>query len=204
MSQIRELLKNTEFENLIQNFELNGHSNYAHFAKLMKEGDLINYLKKFENDELKVYKLAEIIKSGVDKWKTKNSNVIMFGVLFGIMIGLLLFQYFHKIDNVEENDEPPAHSEIMSVEKAKERVDWAILENVEYFNQLCSLPKNDNTKLKFLEFSKDLQIINKTYGSLYINLNYDEQREVTEYAMSKLESNPDLKELKESFTITCW
>lgn len=99
--------------------------------------------------------------------------------------------------------EPTMLADVKSVNDAKKRIDWIIQKNVEVYNDLCSSPRNDDTKIKFNELKLALDDI-YVAGEKCKNLNYTQQSEVTDYAISKLKSNTSLYKLVDMGTIECW
>ena len=99
--------------------------------------------------------------------------------------------------------EPTKLANVKSVDDAKIRIDWIIQKNTKYYNDLCSSPRNDDTKNKFYNLQLTLiEIYNS--GEKCKNLDYTQQKEVTDYAISKLKSNTSLYKLVDMGTIECW
>ncbi len=98
---------------------------------------------------------------------------------------------------------PTKLRDVKSVEQGKKRVDWFFSEHVKRYDELCSRPRNDDTKDKFLNLH-DVLLDYYVCGDQCVNLNYQEQREVSDYALSKLKSHHGLNTLAENGQIECW
>lgn len=99
--------------------------------------------------------------------------------------------------------EPTKLADVNSVDDAKKRIDWVVNENYKVYNNLCSKPRNDDTKKKFNELRITLEEIYFA-GDKCKNLDYKQQSEVTEYAISKIKANPSLYKLVDMGQIDCW
>ena len=93
-------------------------------------------------------------------------------------------------------------SECLTVEEAIEHCDFLVAEWNTYYEKLCSQPRNEYLKAKFLKLGESVQ---STYGcgSKYIKLSYADQNQVEDYALKLLNTNTHLKNLADG-TIDCW
>lgn len=89
-----------------------------------------------------------------------------------------------------------------TVPQAKEAVDGFVRGYVSAYGEMCDKPRNDALKAEY-------RVLSDAVRSLYgcgrkaVNLSYEEQFEVNDYAEQKLNEHPDLKSLSEG-TINCW
>ena len=90
---IDEVLKNTEFENLIEKFKSSGDTNLRNLTLLNNQGQLLNYLKNFEEDNLKVLRLHNLLKQKMIESSKPFLRTLLIGlsVVFIIIILLLFF-----------------------------------------------------------------------------------------------------------------
>jgi hypothetical protein len=88
---IRSLLQNTEFEYLADKFESAGNNNLQSFTLLINQGHFLNYLKNFENDEIKVLRLQKII---MDESVSLSKQFWNRYILIIIMIGIIFVIFF--------------------------------------------------------------------------------------------------------------
>ena len=100
------------------------------------------------------------------------------------------------------NIEPKELKEVTSVDQAKKRIDWLLDSHMKTYKELCSGPRNDDAKEKFSDLMFSLQEY-WTCGEKCSKLDYKDQKEVSDYAISKLKSS-ELYELEESGKIPCW
>ena len=86
---IKDVLKNTEFENLIEKFESSGDVNLRNLTLLNNQGQLLNYLKNFEKDEKKLFRLQKLLMDEMIESSKPVVNFLGFG-LIGLLILILL------------------------------------------------------------------------------------------------------------------
>ena len=87
---IRNILKDTEFENLIEKFESAGDTNLRNFTIKSNQGVLLSYLKNFEDDELKVLRLQKLLREEMVSSSKPVLNTILF-VVCGIFIAIFIY-----------------------------------------------------------------------------------------------------------------
>jgi hypothetical protein len=92
-STIDEVLKNTEFEYLIEKFQSSGDTNLRNLTLLNNQGQLLSYLKNFEDDNIKVLRLHSLLKQKMIESSKPflKTLVIWVSVLFFIIILFLFF-----------------------------------------------------------------------------------------------------------------
>lgn len=98
---------------------------------------------------------------------------------------------------------PTELAEVKSVSEAEKRVDWLISTHVGYYRDLCKLARNDATKKKFEKFQYVLQDY-FSCGENCQKLDAYDQIKVSDYAVRKLKSHPELYKLADSGIIECW
>jgi hypothetical protein len=123
------------------------------------------------------------------------------------IIGFRLLMVFVSITYLSscssELSEPKQLSEVTSVAEAKERINWDLSTLLKKYNELCSGPRNDTQKRKFLELAAEI-------GELYLSgvkcekLDSNNQIEIFDFAMASLHSNKDFVTLLDSNRINCW
>ena len=90
---IDEVLKNTEFEHLIEKFKSSGDTNLRNLTLLNNQGQLLNYLKNFEEDNLKVLRLHNLLKQKMIESSKPflRTMAISISILFLVFILLIFF-----------------------------------------------------------------------------------------------------------------
>lgn len=83
---IRKVLENTEFSGLIEKFNSLGIEYIFDLIPTYNSGQLLNYIKNFENDNEKALKLESILRQQL----VKNSNPAFQGLFWFIAIFCVL------------------------------------------------------------------------------------------------------------------
>lgn len=79
---IRKVLENTEFSGLIEKFNSLGIEYIFDLIPTYNSGQLMNYIKNFENDNVRALKLESILRQQL----VKNSNPVFQGFLWFVTI----------------------------------------------------------------------------------------------------------------------
>jgi hypothetical protein len=90
---IEEVLINTEFENLIEKFKSSGDTNLRNLTLLNNKGQLLNYLKNFEEDNLKVLRLQNLLKQKMSESSKPFLRTLVIGITIVfvlIFLGIIL------------------------------------------------------------------------------------------------------------------
>lgn len=85
---IESVLEDTEFEYLIEKFKSAGDTNLRNLTLLNNQGQLLNYLKNFEDDSMKVFRLQNILKDAMNESSKPLLRAIVIFSIF--MIGVIL------------------------------------------------------------------------------------------------------------------
>ncbi len=91
---IEDLLKDTEFENLIEKFKLSGETTLANIFVLHRKGTLLDFLKNLENDEAKRLKLHNFFKLQYHNVVKENSKSFLRFFLIVLIISSSIFFFF--------------------------------------------------------------------------------------------------------------
>jgi len=123
---------------------------------------------------------------------------------FNFLILLLLL-----IVSCNDSKKEKKWQECKSVKEGKELVDYKFTEIVKNYNELCGLARNENTKEKFKNFTRDIEELHFCcyilgYGTCLDQLAFEDQNTVIDYALSKIESNSGLNSLLKNGVIECW
>lgn len=101
--------------------------------------------------------------------------------------------------------QPNNLSEVENVEQAKERIDYVLGEWNKGYQELCDGPRNDNQKAKWLDFKLYISEEIASSGEKCINLSYEEQKKVQDYAYAQLERYSNISNLVNSNGLPdCW
>lgn len=92
---------------------------------------------------------------------------------------------------------------ISNVSEGKSYVSEQIEKLNNKYNDLCSQKRNDQLKSQFVNLESEIQEING-FGYTCPKLSYDEQKEVSEYVITKLKGYPNLVKLANASEIDCW
>jgi hypothetical protein len=96
-TKTEEVLKNTDFEYLIDKFKDSGDHNLVNFTILHNNGKLLDYLKNFESDNIKVLKLNNFIREKcIEASKPAIKNFGMFLIIAFIIIVIMIFSSLKK------------------------------------------------------------------------------------------------------------
>jgi hypothetical protein len=203
MSKIAEILQGTQFENLIEKFELSSPNIMDVLMKKSAQGDLLNYLREFESDESRQLELASILQSGIKAHSTSVTKKGIMGLIVGLVLGSIFFFFLLGGLESSDSDDPTPLAECETIAEAKVRVDWLINAWIKEYNDLCNGPRNGTTKQAFGELMESVQSIEEA-GEKCILLDYKDQLVVVDYARKKVESHQALFRLSTVGEIDCW
>ncbi|MEY2738750.1 MAG: hypothetical protein RL259_659 [Bacteroidota bacterium] len=131
------------------------------------------------------------------EWEQKNARKLIPAVLFGLAFFVAFIYY--TVSNASEEH----LSDATTVEEGKQAVDYFINSWNEQYNGLCDGPRNGTTKEEFAELGENIRSISGA-GEMCEKLDYELQKQVQEYADSKMEKFTHLKSLAFSSRIDCW
>jgi len=204
---IESILKNTEFESLVDKFNISGETDMQKIFFLNNKGTLLEFLKNIEKDDDKRLRLYSLLKSQLDTFDKKLGATVL-KIYIPIMVAffvICLFSFRSCLlgSNKSDSNEPTILKECKTVEEAEKRMDWLITGYVEEYNKYCGLPKNSTTVEKYKDLGYILMDIFDC-GKKCENLEYTDQHKVTDYAIKILKEHPDLYKLMDTGKIACW
>lgn len=85
----------------------------------------------------------------------------------------------------------------------KKHIDKSYEKIYEKYNEICSKPRNEYLKSEFNDLKIDIAMARHLSATL-INLDYDKQKEISDYSENKIKLYPSLKKLHENDEIECW
>lgn len=90
-----------------------------------------------------------------------------------------------------------------TVDDVKLIIDSRISDYNQIYADLCEKKRNDQLKLEYQNLHS---LINEMYGCSHKceNLSYQEQKEISDYVITKFEEYPHLKNLSNTANVDCW
>ena len=95
---MRDILKDTEFADLIDKFEAAGDNNLSNIYTLSVQGMLLDYLKNFENNELKRLRLQKLLREEMVGSLQPTINAFKYvgfffvGLVIWLMVKFMIFK----------------------------------------------------------------------------------------------------------------
>ena len=102
-----------------------------------------------------------------------------------------------------KNNNGVGFDSINSIEEGKSTITSSLENYQNKYTELCKSKRNDNLKYEYQDLNNSIHSLYEI-GNKCKNLSYQEQNQLTQFVIDKLDEFPDLKKLSETGNVNCW